>query len=202
MNYSIKLLSFSLFFFSVCVNAQEMNNSSLFNVSLRSGISTYEVENQFKSVAVNYSAHLLKEFKISDQGALNLGLGVNNFHFDFVDSNGLFINAQNTFLELPIGYKRYTYNENRTNAFVTELGILNRLKLNEDFTTFPETDFKEDLGYHLAYMVGLGYQTTINDKIGFAVGFIYSSDLLDSGYDNSNRIENQVSIYFDFKFFN
>jgi len=67
---------------------------------------------------------------------------------------------------------------------------------------FQKLIFKEDLGYHLAYMVGLGYQTTINDKIGFAVGFIYSSDLLDNRYDNSNRIENQVSIYFDFKFFN
>ncbi len=188
--------------FPTVTSAQEESKSSLFNVSFRTGIASYEIENNSKSVSVNYGAYLLKEFEIGSKSAINTGIGVNNFLFDFQDAAGLSIHAQNTFIELPVGYKRYNFNKDRDKAFVTEIGIINRLKVNEEYTSFPDVDIEKDLGYHLGAIVGLGYHTTIYDYVNFEVGLLLATDFLTSGYDNSNIIDNQVSLYFTFKFLN
>ncbi|PPK97037.1 hypothetical protein LY01_00864 [Nonlabens xylanidelens] len=182
--------------------SQSDEKSNLFDISLRSGFSSYEVENLSKSIAVNYGAYILKEIKLSDQNRINLGLGINNFQFDYVNSNQLDVNVQNSFIELPIGFKRYVFDSEKKRAFVTEIGVVNRFKVDEDITSFPEINIDKDFGYNLAYAVSLGYHTTINTKMDFSLGLIYSGDLFDSGYNNSNVIDNQISIYFDFKFFN
>ncbi|AGC75771.1 hypothetical protein LX97_00453 [Nonlabens dokdonensis] len=186
--------------FPVVTSAQEKSKSSLFNVSFRTGIASYEIENNSKSVSVNYGAYFLKEFEIGSKSVINTGLGVNNFLFDFQNANGQSINAQNTFIELPVGYKRYSYNQDRDKAFVTEIGIINRLKVNEEYTSFPDVNIEKDLGYNLGAIVGLGYHTSIYDYGSLEMGLILATDFLNSGYDNSNIIDNQVSLYFTFKF--
>lgn len=181
---------------------QTMNRTNLFDVSFRTGMATIEKEDLYKSTSFSYGVYLLKKISLTDKSYFKAGLGVNNFLYDFESDTGNSINSHTSFIELPLNYERRISNGDGSKSFVTGLGIINRLKVNDDLTSYPDIDVDSDNGYHLGYSVNLGYRTIIYDKVDFGIGIVLSGDFYDSGYDQSTRIENQVAIYADFEFFN
>ncbi|MEG2079255.1 outer membrane beta-barrel protein [Chryseobacterium sp.] len=185
--YSFVFLFFcSQFFFS------QKNNLNGWIVQPKLGVLQYEKENEFSSNAYSVSGIIGKEFQIGKKSSLVSGVKVESLYGNYKDYT-----FKSNFIELPLLFRYYFLPENNSTIFLS-FGVENKFKIKENFKNIVlDTEYKGETGYHLGGIVEIGYKTKVSDSMDFLLGFNYSGDFANIGYETSAyKMLNGVSISF------
>ena len=69
-----------------------------------------------------------------------------------------------------------------------------RKENNEIYNSSQNSTIKGDKGYNMGSYAEFGFNTEISSNLKFFIGLNYYSDLLQSGYTNKTKINNQINL--------
>lgn len=188
----MKRYSFVFLFFCSQYLFSQKSNLNGWIVQPKLGMLQYGREKEFSSNVYSVAGIIAKEFQIGKKSSLVSGFKVESLYGNYNDYT-----FKSNFIELPILFRYYFMPENNSTIFMG-FGVENKFKIKEKFKNIVlETEYKGENGYHLGGIIEIGYKSKVTDTMDFLLGFNYSGDFANIGYENSAyKMLNGVSLSF------